>query len=454
MKLPKVTVYITNYNYGNYLKQAIQSVLNQSFQNYELLIIDDGSTDNSKEILEQFESNEQINIIYQKNKGLIYSNNIALRASLGEYIIRLDADDYFDKNALLLMVAELDKDHEVGLVFPNYFIVDNLGNILSLRQRIDPEINMVLDIPAHGACTMIRKQFLLDIGGYDESFTCQDGYYLWINFITKHKVRNIETPLFYYRQHGLNLTADSEKILKTRSKILESNIQLENIGEFKTLAIVPVRGKAFNMNSIALDPLSEYKTVLDAKLDELLKCSLVTDIIVTSSDPEVLNYVNTHYTDSVRGIERPHAFARLNSGLVETIDYLLSNFVDSNYYDAFLTVSIQFPLLKSYYIDNSIKALHFFSTDSVMTVRPDHSRFFKKSEKGLEPILNQEGFTKLERDDLYKYSGGIIVTRMKYYIEKRNFFGGMNGHVIIDEEASLDYSSELYKQIIKSKFVD
>ena len=76
---PKVTVYITNYNYGKYIIKAIESVLDQSLQNFEILIIDDGSTDESIEILKSYDDNPKINIIKQNNKGLTISNNVALK---------------------------------------------------------------------------------------------------------------------------------------------------------------------------------------------------------------------------------------------------------------------------------------------------------------------------------------------------------------------------------------
>ena len=158
MNSPKVTVYITNYNYGHYIEKSINSVLNQTFKDIEIFIIDDGSTDNSKEIIEKYESIANIKIIYQKNKGLIVTNNIALRLAQGDYIMRLDADDYLDKNAIKLMVGELDEDEALGLVFPNYFIVDENENITNVRVRIPSEENNVKDNPAHGACTLIRTK--------------------------------------------------------------------------------------------------------------------------------------------------------------------------------------------------------------------------------------------------------------------------------------------------------
>ena len=100
---PLITVYITNYNYGKFIKKAINSVLNQTFKNFELIIIDDGSKDKSTNIIKKFQNKKKIKVIFQKNKGLIVSNNLALRLSKAKYIIRLDSDDWLDPHALEIM---------------------------------------------------------------------------------------------------------------------------------------------------------------------------------------------------------------------------------------------------------------------------------------------------------------------------------------------------------------
>ncbi|MBI4647572.1 MAG: glycosyltransferase family 2 protein [Bacteroidia bacterium] len=133
--MPLVTVYITNFNYGRYIKKAIDSVLSQTFQDFELIIIDDGSTDNSKKIIETYSLHPKIKIIFQQNKGLNVTNNIALRVAQGRYIMRLDADDFLDSNALLVMCNLLEKDSELGLIFPDYYLIDEDDNIIKLEKR-------------------------------------------------------------------------------------------------------------------------------------------------------------------------------------------------------------------------------------------------------------------------------------------------------------------------------
>ena len=99
---------------------------------------------------------------------------------------------------------------------------------------------------------MIRRNVLLSIGGYDEKFDRQDGYDLWLNIIGKYPVRNINLPLFYYRQHTSNLTGNEEQLLKTRAEIKATHVQERKLRSLSTLAIIPVRGSLIDPRSFPL----------------------------------------------------------------------------------------------------------------------------------------------------------------------------------------------------------
>ena len=159
----KVSVYIVNHNYGNYIEECISSVLNQTFKNYEIIIFDCGSSDHSKDVLKKYENISNINIKLLDNQPLAITNNMAISMSTGEYIMRLDADDYLHENAIGIMSGILDRNSNLGLVFPDYYEIDSEGNIISLISRHNFKKVKLLDQPAHGACTMVRKENLRDI---------------------------------------------------------------------------------------------------------------------------------------------------------------------------------------------------------------------------------------------------------------------------------------------------
>lgn len=103
--MSKVTVYILNYNYGRYLLKAIKSVLSQTYKDIEVLVIDDGSTDNSDEILNEFSS--QVTVIKQQNMGLVKSIIKAFTIAKGDYVVRLDADDWLEETCIEKLVNKI-----------------------------------------------------------------------------------------------------------------------------------------------------------------------------------------------------------------------------------------------------------------------------------------------------------------------------------------------------------
>ena len=194
--------------------------MNQTLTNYEIIFIDNGSTDLSRKKLESFYSHPKIRIILQKNIGLNAANNVALKLAKGKYIIRLDADDYFDKNALEILSSKLEKDDKLGMVFPDYYTVDQFGNIIEMFRRHDFSEVELLDQPAHGACSMVRKEFLKAINGYDASYHCQDGWDLWVRFI-KNLVLGTSIYLYFFTDNMEKILQKKRRNLNNKSKHFE-----------------------------------------------------------------------------------------------------------------------------------------------------------------------------------------------------------------------------------------
>ena len=452
---PKISVYITNYNYGRYLRQSIDSVLGQTLQEFELLIIDDGSTDDSNLIMEQFASHSQIKLVYQQNRGLNITNNIALRLARGKYIVRLDADDYFEPDALEAMAQLLDADPEVGLVFPDYYIADRNGAPLEAVHRLDFERDVtLLDQPAHGACTMIRRDFLLALGGYDEGYSCQDGYELWIKFTERHKVRNINRPLFHYRQHGDNLTTNERRILETRMSIKHDFVRKNAIVLPRTLGVIPVRD--IFLNDVKL-PFTEVGglSLLRIKINTLLAASTLEKVVVTSEDSEVAAYVKTISRNEPRllFVPRSEKASRFNASLVQTLlEVLEIESLRVHDFEAVLTASIEYPNVSSNVIDDAVNTLAVFNSDSLISVRPSNSLIYQHHGNGMVPILGQDKFTKLEREALYSAMGGIMLSRTNGLREHKTILHGRVGHVIVDRLASQEVGSEIDLMLARALF--
>lgn len=438
---PIVSVYIVNHNYGRFIRRAIESVLAQVYEDWELLIIDDGSTDESREIIEAYRGLSRIRLIYQNNRGLNVTNNIALRAARGRYIIRLDADDWLDVNALGVMVPVLERDSRLGLVFPDFFLVDEEGNLLEMVRRHNFNDVELLDQPAHGACTMIRRSCLEAIDGYDESFRCQDGYDLWIRFIEHFDVRNVNLPLFYYRQHARSLTRNEEKILSTRSKIIARQADRSGTRR-RTLVIVPVRGAAADPNSLALRPLAG-KPLIEWTVDAALAGERVADVLVSSPDANVLAHVEAAYGGRVLAVRRDPRLAMLNTFLDETVAHAVAEYSRRRAPpDVLAVLLVESPFRESFHIDRAVDVLELFETDAVVGVRPETGVFYRHDGTGLQPLRSTE-FLRLESEELYREVGQIRVVSLAAFRTHGKVLAGRVGHVVLDERSALAILSEL-----------
>ena len=439
---PKVTVYITNYNYGPYLEQAIQSVLNQTFTDYELIIIDDGSTDNSKEIINNYKKNKNVYAVFQKNKGLNTSNNVALNLARGKYIVRLDADDYFAPQAVELMVAELERMPGHALVFPDYYNIDIDGNIIEEIKRHDFSNNVTLfDQPAHGACTMIRTDILRSIGGYDEEFNCQDGYDIWLRLLQLYPVKNISLPLFFYRQHQKSITKNEEQLFKTRTQIVEKNVKKRKLKELRVLAIIPVRGKKVDPSSDPLRMVGD-KHLIEWTINAAIESDFIQNIAISSSDNELKKFINKKYGDKIIWIEREKELTNINTSIEKTAIHAL-NIYERNHQeiDSILMLYSDFPFRSTMYINQAIHMFQLHDVDSISTVRKDEDMFFVHSGHGLEP-WRRSNKLRLERDDLYRRAGGLHLINKNILLEKKNMLYGKMGHVVVDKKAALKVRSD------------
>ena len=436
---PKVTVYLVNHNYGKYIEQAIESVLAQSFQDFELLIIDNGSSDNSREIIERYIKHEKILTIFQENIGLNRTNNVAIDHSTGSYIMRLDADDYLHENALEVLSGALDRRTEAGLVFPDYFMVDEEGNVLDMIQRHDFNEVTLFDQPAHGACTMIRRECLLALDGYDESYHCQDGWDIWVRFIRRYGVTNVSLPLFYYRQHGSSLTRNEERILSTRSRIFAKQTEAKG-RRLKSAAVIPIRGKVIDPGSVALRELGG-KAVMDWTVESALEANRIERVMVTSPDPDVETHVKKRYGEEVSFFKRDWRLAlpemSLDATLTELFDPLPDEWRD---FDALSLLYVETPFRTARYIDAAVDALDVFECNRVIGVRRMTEELYRHKGQGMETVRKSR-LLKKEEQDLFVPGGGLMVIRRGHHYRDTDSDPRV-GHVEVDEAATLHLSSE------------
>jgi CMP-N-acetylneuraminic acid synthetase len=289
------------------------------------------------------------------------------------------------------------------------------------------------DQPAHGACTMIRKRALLGVGGYSEEYRCQDGYDLWLRFIEKHEVENVNLPLFYYRRHGSNLTGNTRKILETRARIKEAHAERTKRPPLKCLGILPVRGAVVDPGCLALERLGD-RLLIDWTVEAGISSKSMDMLVVSSPDKMVLDFVREKYGDQIMIHKRPLETARENVPLEATVGLVLEAAKDRGRYEALTLLSVESPFRASMYLDKAINTLRIFDVDTVIGVVPESDVFFQHNGQGLQPLGSTDlyGTLRLERDYIYRKVLGFHVARRSFHSAQGKTIGGCIGHVMFD----------------------
>ncbi|MFH2106796.1 MAG: glycosyltransferase family A protein [Candidatus Micrarchaeota archaeon] len=210
----EISVIIPVYNGEKTLKRAIDSVLNQSFKsdNYELVVVNDGSTDRTGKILETYGG--RIRTISQRNKGFLEAAITGFHNANGKYIIKLDADDEFDKDILAQMHSVMEKNSNAGFVYSDYYECDATTNKRKLVRTGDNIFNTV-------AIGIMYRRFVLDeVGFYDKSMVFAE-YDLLMRVMKKYKGMHISKPLFTYYRSGSSITANKDFIDKAMAQLRE-----------------------------------------------------------------------------------------------------------------------------------------------------------------------------------------------------------------------------------------
>jgi glycosyltransferase involved in cell wall biosynthesis len=450
---PKVTVYIPSHNYGRFLRQAVQSVADQIYKDWELIIIDDGSTDETSEIAQSFQRShpDRIRLIHHPNKrGLQTSANAAIDRARGEYVIRLDPDDFFDEAALLVMASYLDNHPDIALVYPNYIYINEEGDFLGIEnhKKVEKEAK-VLDLPAHGACTMIRKRVLKSIGGYNESYKAQDGHEIWLKILHRYKVENISTPLFFYRQHSDSVSRNEKRIFSSRRSI-KQDLAKKNAGKVKlnVVAIIPAKNTYKDNPDVALQEIAG-KPLIDYTLKAAQKSGVFGTILVTTDDPKVVAHCNSF--KNVTAVLRTKNLSAPDIGLSKVVaDSVRRMEQELNIYpDILVVLSIHCPLRRPENIREAVDTLLLYNLENVVSVCENYDLLFKHGENGLE-LVNKGMMNRLrlEREALYLANGAIFAF-WRELAREDSFYGRKIGHIVMELENSFQMRSVVESEIVK-----
>lgn len=206
MTNPKVSIIVTCFNHAKYLDEALQSIFNQTYPNWECMIVDDGSTDNSGEIAREWETKDpRFVYLYKENGGVSSARNLGIEKAKQDYILTLDADDKYEASFLDKAMKVLVSDEQLGIVssWGQYFVGDQLFQVYRLSGKSTVDFLFYND--AVGT-SLFRKKCWEQVGGYDGN--PKNGYEDWEFYLRVcalgWKVHVIEEVLFFYRQHVIS----------------------------------------------------------------------------------------------------------------------------------------------------------------------------------------------------------------------------------------------------------
>ena len=220
-----VSVIIPAYNAELYIVRAIESVLAQTYRDLEIIVVDDGSADNTASIARQFE--DSIHYVYQSNRGLAAARNTGIRHAHSDIIALLDADDLWEPEFLEVMTGLLEQNPQAAGVYCGFQYIDSQGNIVGKPNLtvVPPEgfhnIQLIQGNWLSACGVLFHKHLAEEVGLFDESLRALEDADLWIRLSADRPFVGLPRALVKYRRHDSNMSKDPQHMIKAKSRVME-----------------------------------------------------------------------------------------------------------------------------------------------------------------------------------------------------------------------------------------
>lgn len=275
---PLVSVLMPVFNAADFLQEAIESILAQSFDNFEFIIIDDGSTDTSRNIINQFDDRRIRLVFLNDNQGIVAVLNLGLALAKGKYLARMDADDVAFSTRLEKQVNFLEKHSETGCLGTNFQWLGKPSE-KSWVQYHDSEnirISLLFGCELCHPTVMFRMEEIRSYGlTYPECYPYAEDYGLWVKLSRYIKVANLSEPLLYYRQHDKQISR-AKSTLQCKSI---NSIQLEQLYRFGLQSVSEADLMAHHVLGGAFIPFFQMEWILNNWARKLFEANLTTQLL-------------------------------------------------------------------------------------------------------------------------------------------------------------------------------
>lgn len=255
--MPRVSVILPTYNRARFILEAIESVLSQSYQDFELIVVDDGSADETGQLVSSIRD-ERLIFIRQENHGRSHARNTALRSAHGEFVAFLDSDDLYLPGKLEMQVAYLDRNNDAGMTYTSASCIDQDGNDLRARYRathsgrIYRHIAFFRPVTITFPTVMVRRELLALVGGFDQRMNRFEDTDMWRRLSKKTLIHAIDIDTCKLRTHPSNslISQNPEEIISNLeyyvAKIRDEDSELPGISLRRRIAALYFfYGKAF-----------------------------------------------------------------------------------------------------------------------------------------------------------------------------------------------------------------
>lgn len=224
-----ISIITPTYNRADYLRIAVESVISQTCPVWELHVVDDGSIDYTREIMEEYANDPRIIYHWQSNQGVSVARNAGIKRAKGEFICFLDSDNLWKKEKLQIQLETFNHHPDVDIMYGEGETIDENGNLLksSTSKRYSGKIidRLILNNFVTNNTVMVRKTCFQEMGMFDEELRCAEDYDLWLRFATKYVFFYDSRIVAQYRVGHARLSADEEAVVQANYKILSRFFQ-------------------------------------------------------------------------------------------------------------------------------------------------------------------------------------------------------------------------------------
>ena len=223
-----ISVVIPSYNYGRYLRTAVDSALAQTARPMEILVIDDGSQDDTREVMQAYVPNPYVHYIYQENRGLSAARNTGILAATGEWVAFLDSDDAWHPQKLERVTHVIEKNPELSAVSSDNVCFET---VLPEAERLRPDRqplksiglrDLVYGVPfSGGSGAVVRRECFQRVGLFDESLRAVEDLEMWLRIAARYPMVRLQEPLNFVRVHATSMSAKADLMEQNHQKVVD-----------------------------------------------------------------------------------------------------------------------------------------------------------------------------------------------------------------------------------------